>query len=340
MSDYPVVLIPRKIERTTDALPKLELPPAPTKPQIPTSPKAPGKEPQVVEWDSIIPLVTIVGTIGLIFSAITLSSSPGVGIFVLILTAVVVGSICFTYNDKQKASYPQRLQGWKAYKSKYPQLKQAHEAEKTTIEQGYLKEKSAHEQECERIKTETYSPKNLQVFRTNLLAEVLKQTISFDGDGSSAQKGHHESKLRNCLKQYFPGNIHSDLYLEIPDFDYPYSPDIAYIDDCNNLHIDIEVDEPYSYRSREPHHYIGSDDRRNQFFLERHWLVIRFSEEQVVCHTEACCKIVAQTIAQVTGDKKLLSKFSSVKDLPQMPGWTYDEALEMAAANTRKNYRC
>jgi hypothetical protein len=340
MSDYPVILIPSSIERITDALPKLELPPAPTKPQIPSPPKPPGAEPKVVEWDSIIPWITIAGTIGLIFSAITLSSSPGVGAFVLILTAIIVGSICFTYNDKQKASYPQRLQGWKDYVSKYPQLQKAHSAEKIAIEQGYLNEKSTHKQECERIKAEIHSPKNLQAFRAGLLSQVLKQTTSFDGNDSNAQRGHHEPKLRNYLSKYFPGKIYDGLYLEIPNFDYPYSPDIAYIDDSNNLHIDIEVDEPYAYRSRQPHHCIGSDDRRNQFFLDRHWLVIRFSEEQVVCHTESCCKVVAQTIAQITGDDKILSKFSSVKDLPKMPGWTHDEALEMAERNTRKRYRC
>lgn len=340
MSEYPVVLIPSEIERITDTLPKLELPLVPTKPTIPSPPKAPGAEPKVVDWDAITPSVTIVGIIGLIFSMFTFASSPGVGAFMLILTGIVVGSICFTYNDKQRASYPQRLQGWKDYVSKYPQLQKKHEAETTTLEQGYLQEKSVHDQECERIKAETYSPKNLQVFRSKLLAEVLEQTISFDGDRSNAQKGYHEPKLRDCLRKYFPGKIHTGLFLEIPNFDYPYSPDIAYIDDTNHLHIDIEVDEPYSYRSREPHHCIGSDNRRNEFFLDRHWTVIRFSEEQVVCHTDSCCKVVAQTIAKITGDEKHLSKFASVKDLPKMPGWTYDEALKMAEANTRKKYRC
>ncbi len=340
MSDYPVVLLPSSIAQVSDALPKLDLPPAPTQPKPPKPPKAPGIAPRRVEWGAIAPAVGVVGMLGLVLSFLSFASSPGLGVFLLLLTAIVVGGGCFSYGSVQRASYHQRLMGWENYKNQYPRLLQAHEAEISNLQQCYQRAMSDYEQQCERLKAEAHSPQNVQAFRAGQLASILKQTTSFDGNGSNAQRGRHESKLRNCLSEYFPGKIHDDLYLTIPGFDHPYSPDIAYIDDTTNLHIDIEVDEPYTYTTREPHHCIGSDDKRNRFFLDRYWLVIRFSEEQVVCHTQSCCKVVAQTIAKVTGDDKILYGFRSVRDLPKMPGWTYDQALEMEKRNIRQKYQC
>ena len=59
-------------------------------------------------------------------------------------------------------------------------------------------------------------------------------------------------------RQYFPGKIHTKLTLKIPNFDHPYTPDFAYIDERLNLYIDIEIDEPYVYRTGKPTHYLTS----------------------------------------------------------------------------------
>lgn len=340
MSDYPVILIPSQIARVAEVLPPLALPPEPPGPQFPPAPKAPGLQPQPVELGAITPTIAIAGVMGLFFAMTALASSPGVGILLLVLTAIVVGGLYFNYAGKQKASYQQRIQGWQNHKAQYQKLLQAHEAEKHKIKQTHAEEQLEYEKECERIEAETHSPRNIQVFRNQLLAEILKQVASFDGDNSHAQQGYHEPKLRICLRKYFPCKIHTGLYLEIPNFDYPYSPDFAYIDDSNNLHIDIELDEPYVYRTGKPHHCIGDDVRRNDFFLSRGWVVVRFSEEQVVCHTESCCKEVAKIIAHITGDSNVLRPFSSVKDLPRLPRWTEEEAEEMARLNTRNSYCC
>lgn len=335
---YPVVLIPPRLEQVAKDLPPLALPPAPTQAKLPSPPKSPGTAPRVVEWGAIAPAVGVVGILGLVLSFLSFASSPGVGLFLLLLTAIVVGGTCMGYGNVQRTSYRQRLRGWEDYKSQYPRLLQAHEAKVSNIEQSYLRDMSDYERRCERLKAEAYSPQNVQAFRAGRLVSILQQTISFDGDGSNAQEGYREPELRNRLKKYFPGKIHSNLRLNIPNYPYPYSPDIAYIDDSNNLHIDIEVDEPYVYRTKEPHHCIGTDDRRNDFFLERLWIVIRFTEEQVVCHTDSCCKVVAQTIANITGDESVLRQFRTVADLPTKPGWTEDEAIRMADNDFRETY--
>ena len=99
------------------------------------------------------------------------------------------------------------------------------------------------------------------------------------------------------------------------------------------------MDEPYSLSNNEPIHYdtLERDNRRNQFFVSRGWLVIRFSEQQVICYPDSCCKVVAQEIAEVTGDISVIKAFVNIPDLPQQKQWTEAEAIQMAARKERDN---
>ncbi|MEH2003508.1 MAG: hypothetical protein V7L00_33210 [Nostoc sp.] len=134
----------------------------------------------------------------------------------------------------------------------------------------------------------------------------------------------------------------NSLTLKIPDFDYPYTPDFAYINKELNLYIDIEIDEPYVYPTGAPTHFVGAwkDSKRNRFFLAKQWIVIRFSEEQVICYPQSCCKTIAQAIAQVTENNWILNQFASFTDLQLMKQWTEAEAIDMAARGVRNNYPC
>ena len=119
---------------------------------------------------------------------------------------------------------------------------------------------------------------------------------------------------------------------------FHYTPDFAYIDPDANLHIDIEIDEPYEYKSRKPLHCIGQDEKRNRFFTNGFWVVIRFSEEQVIRYPERCCKKVAEIIADVTSDESILRKFANVSPLTFTPRWTVEGAKQMASKNYRQTY--
>lgn len=122
--------------------------------------------------------------------------------------------------------------------------------------------------------------------------------------------------------------------------DYPYTPDFAYIDALLDLHIDIEIDEPYAAKKREPTHFIGLESQRtrDKHFQQRGWIVIRFSEEQVVRWPDSCCKTVAESIANITNTPLILKQFDGVADLKPMQQWTEHEALEMAKNSYREQY--
>ena len=71
-----------------------------------------------------------------------------------------------------------------------------------------------------------------------------------------------------------------------------YVTDYTYVD--QELKIIIEVDEPYSLKTKEPYHLF--DSNRNNFFIKNLWIILRFCEEQVMLYPNECCNIIQSVI--------------------------------------------
>lgn len=177
------------------------------------------------------------------------------------------------------------------------------------------------------------------------LQSLLSQTVQPIAAHYRPPKGHSETQFEHELWRYFPGKIHTEMIMPQSENQAlksasPYTPDFVYIEPKLNLHIDIEVDEPYTYDTRQPLHYIDcpKDQIRNQCFLAWGWAVIRFSEAQVVKFPESCCKTIASVIAKITGDSSIMVSFRQVSTLKPADHWTLAEAEQMAAANYRATY--
>lgn len=222
-------------------------------------------------------------------------------------------------------SFPQRKRKHDDEVRKYPRLLQS-----------YQQAKREYEQQVRNI----LNHENVASYQKLELLRTLRQTKPHDGGNSKAQVGFSEAKFYAYLNHYFKNKVKRGLTLNIPNFKHHYSPDFVYIDKSVNLYIDIEIDEPYAYNSKVPTHFVGSskDTNRNNFFLNRNWLVIRFSEEQVVRYPQSCCKAIAKVITSVLGDNLYLSQFTLVADLEPMKQWTESEALYMADSNYRQTY--
>lgn len=312
MSQYPIILIPGGIERAKSARPSV---PIFTEPL----PQKPGTKPQKVN-NTLIAVETAVA-IPTIPVVSQLTSIPGWLLFLAVAGAIAA-------------------QAWHQITT-YPQRKREHDDEVAGYPRklkGYEQKKREHDEE---VKV-SQSPEGVSEFRYKLLLEILRQTVPHDGNGSTATTNPEEAKFGNHLNRYFPSNIHTRLTLRIPEFPHPYTPDFAYIDQGLNLYIDIEIDEPYVYHTSAPTHFVGAwkDSNRNRFFLAKQWIVIRFSEEQVICYPQSCCKTIAQVIAQVTENNSILNQFTSLTDLQLMKQWTEAEAIDMAAKRVRNNYPC
>jgi hypothetical protein len=127
------------------------------------------------------------------------------------------------------------------------------------------------------------------------------------------------------------GNLHKGQ-------DYQYEPDLELILPCG-LGILIEIDEPYDPDGSPCHCY---DDRAdsivNEFFTGRGWIIIRFSERQVVTNPKGCCGIIAEVVIELTQDSKLHHIANDAKSLKLDSCWSLAKSRKMFQTEFRQKY--
>ncbi|MEJ7683815.1 MAG: DUF559 domain-containing protein [Segetibacter sp.] len=177
--------------------------------------------------------------------------------------------------------------------------------------------------------------------RLEFTNEIVKPLKKAENYFENIKVGKSEKYFENYLKEIFGHAIKTNHVVEIFSY-YKYEDDIelyndydfynenrklskkdnAYIPDFifehpnSNLVIDIEIDEPYSSQ-RKPIHTLENthDEKRNKYFTEKNWIVIRFSEEQIVTNPYSCCQEIATIVFDLTGDSiylKLLNNYDRI----------------------------
>ncbi|MCL1472047.1 hypothetical protein [Argonema antarcticum] len=173
-----------------------------------------------------------------------------------------------------------------------------------------------------------------------LLKEIVQPPVS--QGKREVQQGVSEKQFFVYLCRYFYGFYDFCMGGEfpIPGTSFGYTADFILVHQATGLAIDIEIDEPYDGKTGKPHHCVdrSKDNQRNRFFLERNWVVIRFSELQVVKYPDACCKAIARVIFQITGDYRSLVQLQNVKNLLPHKQWKVKEAIYMAKTKFRNSY--
>jgi hypothetical protein len=149
------------------------------------------------------------------------------------------------------------------------------------------------------------------------------------------RSGISESRFEHKLSKYFGEYLRKNMVIR-DGRKYPYQPDYIFYYPEKNLCIDIEVDEPYVYSDGKPIHF--DNERRNSYFSNKGWGIIRFSEEQVCRYPELCCKVIGEYIKMVTGEWIWIEGFHKHDDLYDHPIWTKEEAERMASGHHRDSY--
>ncbi|RPD43758.1 hypothetical protein DNI29_23140 [Hymenobacter sediminis] len=186
-------------------------------------------------------------------------------------------------------------------------------------------------------------PDTLPLYRKQQVASLLRSIslplYAIPSDEEVPRQGRSEAYFLAYLQQYFgQETIHAQCRVPVDDPRLAtawYYPDFVYWD-ATGLRIDIEIDEPYTLRTKEPIHYQGQDDTRNAYFLRKNWVVVRFTEEQVVRYPKQCCKELAELIFSVN-ETHYAAKFFSQR-LPPVAQWSQQQALGQARADTRNTY--
>lgn len=159
--------------------------------------------------------------------------------------------------------------------------------------------------------------------------------------------GASETLLYSALCMAFPGMIMNTIFIKEWADDgrrrYTLRPDMTYCDATRKLMIAIEVDEPYVHGTGEPIHCGREDDERNEKFTRMGWIVVRFSEQQVVKHTRACVRFIDQLCHDLCTLEQLIdaAEYEKGHCFPKQarePRWTYEEARQMAANGHRESY--
>ncbi|MFB2923585.1 hypothetical protein [Aerosakkonema funiforme] len=174
--------------------------------------------------------------------------------------------------------------------------------------------------------------------RCQLLSDLMSNRVNPIGH-SQARQGVSEKEFLRYLQCYFPTTVQG-VQFKVPMSKKSYSADFTIVHHISGIGIDVEVDEPYAGLSLKPTHCLDedSDRRRNQLFNEWGWIVVRFTERQVVQAPLSCCKFIAMVIAQVTGDRSYLELLELQPDLLPVKPWTTKEARRMAKERYRQTY--
>jgi hypothetical protein len=172
-----------------------------------------------------------------------------------------------------------------------------------------------------------------------ILASVIAKTVSATLTYRIVHEPSEESFF-NVLTECFPDRIYRDSIIEQFEGKQPYVPEMIFKHRATNLHIDIEVDEPYVAKTGQPIHYAGytPDNARNKYFNQKGWVVIRFAEEQVVKDPKGCCKVIADVVETLTGDKTYSRRLKNVDAVSPVEQWTKEQAVRMAQQKYRTTY--
>jgi len=128
---------------------------------------------------------------------------------------------------------------------------------------------------------------------------------------------------------------------------FGFYPDIAYLDLKNNIFIDIEIDEIYSLKTKEPLHYVHmsaaeGDKRfedvnleRDAVFRKNGWTVMRFSEDQIIKTPDQCIHLIEKLISYWQLKEPTL-QFDETK-LSSQKRWTVEECRQFALMGVRED---
>jgi hypothetical protein len=337
MTTFPIMLIPRSLEQARAAQPPTPIFSA-IQPVSPAPPQEQPLPPTLKRFNRGVLLFDFAVSVPLSLLIAQLTTIPVMGVLLVLLAGIGL------YVGHKITSYPRRRS---EHSRQLKQIEESNDREQRrydddiknhpTRERQYEQARQEHNRQTAKI----LEPENVRQFQLALIRQEIQSTRSHDLENNNAQTGFCEPMFGRYLLGYFSSSkIKTRLGLNISDYPHPYSPDFAYIALDSGLRIDIEIDEPYAFNSREPTHYQGMwrDNNRNDAFLSRGWIVIRFAEEQVARHPHECCKLIAKVIYEWANDRTFIDRTERFGELHPIQHWSKEEAEEMVRNDYRSKY--
>lgn len=160
--------------------------------------------------------------------------------------------------------------------------------------------------------------------------------------GKTKRRGFKEESFQKSIEKYFGGDfiISGEVHLNTGKDTRPFEPDIAIIDKKKekNIRIDVEIDEPYAAITRQPTHCKGEDVFRDTYFIDRGWIVVRFSEYQVHSQEIECLKYIAFVIRSIDSNYVFSNDLNSQINLKSENLWDIVQAQKWEKGKYREQY--
>lgn len=175
----------------------------------------------------------------------------------------------------------------------------------------------------------------LRIRIRSILNSYLKNFYSsrpYNETQSPPQRGFHENKLFEALMYEFPQYVKVDVKIE------GYYPDIT-LEIDEHIYIDVEIDEPYEFKTKKEIHYIGIDDIRNETITNCNWFVLRLAEDQIKYNLTGSIKVIKALINFIKNpNEENVDQYQKLADRIKMKQWTKEEARLMAIQDSRKRF--
>lgn len=205
-----------------------------------------------------------------------------------------------------------------------------------------------------KAKAETEKSKN-EILKVNYTSSISDQTDVYPifrcpkkntvvrsyRVGTTKRRGFKEEVFQRAIEDVF-GNqfiVSGELRINTGKDTRPFEPDIALIDKSNDcLRIDIEIDEPYAGITRQPTHCKGDDTMRDIYFVDRGWIVIRFSEYQVHMFEKKCLRFISDVIKGVSSTYSIPASLAHSTSTENEKLWDIVQAQKWEKDKYRESY--
>jgi|GEM_PF-2640567 len=329
---YPYVVLPEAI---ASYLQGPTLPPKPTPPTKPLLPRKPEPPPIPEVPSKVMDKLQAAAASGAAIVGLTsliIVEAPS-----LLITAGSLGVIAlakfvydaWTYEDQLEYYYTVLMPEYEREKQIYEARLQDWEVEVESIKRNY-------DQKLEQLNRE-YEEKIKQIKQLWEQGESMPTlTVRQPDTKGNPRIGTYENRLRKRLQAKIKSDsnlciqlLSQGTALTIQGYPYPYTPDIGILVSKNGqtLFIDVEIDEPWyhSNNQRFPCHALDDErqTRRDNFYKEGGWIVVRFSEDQIADEGNECVNFIYDLIQVI-----LQPTFISLRDWPMdYKRWNASEAL-------------
>ena len=159
--------------------------------------------------------------------------------------------------------------------------------------------------------------------------------------GTTKRKGFKDESFEKSISKLLSNKfeVSGNIRLNTGKLTRPFEPDIAIICSTNkNIRIDIEIDEPYAGITRQPIHCKGEDVNRDNYFRNRGWIVIRFSELQVHTKEIECLNFIISVINSIDNSIQIPNDLKSDTKIENEILWDIVQAQKWEKEKYRENY--